>query len=52
MKNKTAQEAAQYAAEIRAFDRQCRLDEHTDTDEVWRLLTDVRLFLMRAAKEG
>ena len=51
MKTKTAKEAREYAAEIRAFDRQCRLDEHTDTDRVWELLTDLRLFLLRASKE-
>ncbi len=52
MNKKLAEEMRQYAAEIRAFDRQCRLDEETDTEEGWRLLTDVRLFLMRAARGG
>ena len=52
MKTKTAREAREYAEEIRAFDRQCRLDEHTDTARAWELLMNVRLFLMRASKEA
>ena len=51
MKKKTAKEAREYAEDIRAFDRQCRIDEHTDTDRAWELLTNVRLFLLRAARE-
>lgn len=40
-----SERARRVVLDIKAFDRECQRDEHTDVDRAWELLTDARLLL-------